>query len=109
MNKFNTFDEVVLERKRLEADLLDQKEFIRTELLEIRNRLNPVVKVLSFFSRIGHSNNSTAGTLLKIGSNVGLDLLIGHKLKKAGWLAKLALPLVMKFTANRAANAARKS
>lgn len=101
MNKFNTFDELVLERKRLQGDILQQKAFIRSELIQIRDRLKPIARVLSFFARLGHHNGSTAGNLLRIGSNIGIDLLVGQKLKKAGWLAKLVLPLVMKFTTKR--------
>jgi hypothetical protein len=108
MNKFNTFEDLVLERKRLQADLVRQKDFLRAEMIEIRDRLTPIAKVLSFFARLGHPENSTASRLLKIGSNVGIDLLIGQKLKKAGWLAKLVLPLVMKFTARRSIDAARR-
>lgn len=103
MNKYNTFDEVVLERKRLQADLLQQKDFIRSELIQIRDRLKPIAKVLSFFARFGNPDRSTAGNLLRMGSNIGIDLLIGQKMKKAGWLAKLALPLVMKFASRRRA------
>ena len=109
MNKFDTFEEVVLERKRLESDLQHQKTFLRSELIEIRDRLKPVTKVLSFFARAGHPDRSAAGNLLKIGSNFGIDLLVGQKLKKAGWLAKLVLPLVMKFTAHRSIDAARRT
>jgi hypothetical protein len=79
MNKFNTFD-----------------------------RFKPIVKVVSFFAHFGHSNGSTAGNLLRLGSNIGIDLLVGQKLKKAGWLAKLVLPLVMKFTTKRAIGASRR-
>jgi len=102
MIKFSTFEEVVAERKKLQADLDRQKAFLRSEMVDIRERIKPVTKVLSFFARFGQPESSTASKLLKIGSNVGIDLLIGQKLKKAGWLAKLVLPLAMKFTANNA-------
>lgn len=108
VNKFSTFEELVNERRRLEADVAKQKSFIRSEILEIRDRLTPITKVLSFFARFGHSDNSIAGNLLKLGSNVGVDLLVGQKLKKAGWLARLVLPFIMKFTARKSIDAVRK-
>jgi len=108
MNKFNTFEEVVSERKRLEADVTRQKSFVRSEMIEIRNRLSPLRNALSFFARFGHNGTGTAGKLLKIGSNIGIDMLVGQKLKKAGWLARVVLPLVMKFTANKSIDAVRK-
>jgi hypothetical protein len=109
MNKFNTFDEVVAERKRLQADLTRQKAYLRLQFVDIKDKLVPVTKVLGFFARFGHNGQSSPlGNLLKSGSNLGIDLLVGQKLKKAGWLARLVLPLVMKFTANKTIDAVRK-
>lgn len=108
MKRFSTFEEVVEERKSLQADLVRQKLYIRTEMMEIRDKLAPVQKALSFFARFGHRDNSTAGNLLKMGTSVGIDLLVGQKMKKAGWLARLVLPLVMKFTASRSIDAVRR-
>jgi hypothetical protein len=108
MNKFNTFDEVVTERRRLQADVIRQKSYVRSQMIEIRQRLAPIRNVLSFFTRFGQNGMGTAGNLLKLGSNIGIDLLVGQKLKKAGWLARMVLPLVMKFTANKSIDAVRK-
>lgn len=105
MNKFNTYDELVAERKRLQGLLSHQKTFIRSEIMEVRDKFAPISRVLSFFSRMGQPAETTAGKILKIGSNVGIDFLVGRKLKKAGWLARMVLPLVMKFTANRSIDA----
>lgn len=108
MNRFSTFEEVVTERRRLQADLRRQKTYIRSQMIEIKDRLSPITKVLSFFAQFGHNGTSTAGSLLKFGSNLGIDLLVGQKLKKAGWLARMVLPLIMKFTANKSIDAVRK-
>lgn len=110
MKKFNTFDEVVIERKRLESDLIRQQAFVRTEFAEFRQKLNPLGRMLSFIGRFGssNSNNSPTGNLLKLGSNIGIDFLIGRKLKSAGWMARVALPFLMKFTANRSIDALKK-
>jgi len=108
MNKFHTFDELISERKRLEADLVRQRAYFRSQVIDIRDRLGPFTKALAFFARFGSNGTSTAGKLLKIGSTLGIDLLVTQKLKKAGWLARLVLPLVMKFTANKTIDAVRK-
>jgi hypothetical protein len=105
MNKFNTFEELVTERKRLEIDLHNQKAFLREQVIEVREKLAPIAKVLAFFARFGQTGNSPAAHLLKMGSTFGIDLLVKSKLKKAGWLARLVLPLVMKFTANKSIDA----
>lgn len=106
MNRISTFDELMAERKRLEADLERQKEYMRSQVADIREKFAPVTKVLAFFSRLGH-NGGPGMNLLKLGSNVGIDLLVGQKLKKAGWLTKMLLPLAMKFTAHRSIDAVK--
>ena len=105
MSKFNTFDELVTERRRLEGDLQQQKAYLRSHLIEIREKLLPITKVISFFARFGQNGSSTAGNLLKMGSTLGIDFLIGRKLKKAGWLARMVLPVIMKFTAHKSIDA----
>src|SRR5690242_6721204 len=105
MSKFNTFDELLVERRRLEGDLQQQKTYVRTQLIEIREKMAPIAKVISFFARFGQNGGSAAGNLLKMGSTLGIDFLVGSKLKKAGWLARLVLPLVMKFTAHKSIDA----
>lgn len=105
MNKVNTFEELVAERKRLESDLHNQKTYLRTQVLEVREKLAPITKVLAFFARFGQNGQSPAAHLLKMGSTFGIDLLVKSKLRKAGWLARLVLPLVMKFTANKSIDA----
>lgn len=98
MNKISTYDELLAERRRLEADLIAQKAYIKNHMNAVRERLEPVSKVISF---VGGFKSKPGSTLLKIGSNIGIDLLVRQKLKKAGWLAKLVLPLVLKFTASK--------
>lgn len=100
MNKFDNFEDVVAERKRLEQELERQAVAMREEIASIQDRLQPVAKTLSFLSNFGKSNGSFRN-LLKLGSDVAVDLLLRNKMKKVGWAARLLLPLAMKFTTRR--------
>ena len=99
MNRINTYEELVAERKRLEGDLLVQRTYIKTHLHDISRKMRPITRVIGLLSSFNGSSKGSA--LLKLGSTVGIDLLIGQKLKKAGWLAKLLVPLAMKLTAQK--------
>lgn len=99
MSKINNYEELMAERRRLEADLHSQKVFLNTQFNTIREKFEPMGKFIAFLT--GFKNNP-GSSLLKIGSNVGIELLLRQKLAKAGWLAKLMLPFVLKFTAAKA-------
>ena len=92
--RITNYDELVAHRKKLEADLVRQKGYINEKVGRIKDKLEPIGRVLSFFK--GESNHK-ATSLLKIGSQVGIDLLLQRKLGKAGWLTKLILPFVLRF------------
>jgi len=101
MNKINNFDDLILERKRLESDLAHYKSIITQELDEIKHKVEPITDVVSFFS---HSKNPPANNrLLQAGANLGIELLVRQKLlSKAGWLTKLVLPFILKKVSSRA-------
>jgi len=99
MNRINNkrisnYDELVAYRKKLEADLFRQKAYINEKVGRIKDKLEPIGRVLSF---VKGASNHRASSLLKIGSQAGIDLLLQRKLGKAGWLTKLILPFVLRF------------
>ncbi|MEP6737855.1 MAG: hypothetical protein ABJA70_20185 [Chryseolinea sp.] len=99
MNSIRTYEELVAERKRLEGNLLIQRTYIKTHLHEISRKLQPLTKLFGIIGKL--NNGSNVSSLLKFGSTVGIDLLIGQKLKKVGWLAKLLIPFAMKLTSKK--------
>ena len=96
MSRINNYEELIAERKNLEAILHSQKAYLNTQINTIKERFEPMGKVIAFLA--GFKNNP-GSSLLKLGSSVGIELLVRQKLAKAGWLAKLALPFILKFTA----------
>lgn len=102
MNKINNYDDLILERKRLESELAHYKSIITAELEEIKHKVEPITDVVSFFSpsKSAPSNNNK---LLQAGANLGIELLVRQKLlSKAGWLTKLVLPFILKKVSSRA-------
>jgi len=101
MNKINNYEDLILERKRLESDLAGYKTIITRELDEIKHKVEPITDVVSFFSP--SKNPPKNNRLLHAGANLGIELLVRQKLlSKAGWLTKLVLPFILKKVSSRA-------
>ena len=101
MSKINNYEELILEKKRLEADLVHYKSMISAEIDTIKHKMEPITDVVSFFSpsKNGPQNNK----LLQAGANLGIDLLVRQKfLSKAGWLTKLVVPFLLKKVSSKA-------
>ncbi|HEX6889468.1 MAG TPA: hypothetical protein VF141_02200 [Chryseolinea sp.] len=103
MNKIKNYEDLVAHRTHLEANLLAQKNYLNNKVARIKEKFEPVQKVISFFSGENNSRGKmllqTGSSLLKIGSSAGIDLLLQKRLAKAGWLTKLVLPFVLRFAA----------
>ncbi len=98
MSRINNYEELLAEKKRLQDNLHGQKAFFNARINDIRDTLEPIRRVYSFF---GEVKNNPAGSLLKLGSHIGIDILARQKFSKVGWLTKLFLPLALKFTASK--------
>ncbi|MEJ7646335.1 MAG: hypothetical protein WKF87_17190 [Chryseolinea sp.] len=98
MKRISTYEELVVERKKLEADLIIQKGYFKEQINSVKEKFEPVTRIISFF---GGFKSNTGNSLLKLGSSVGIDMLIGKKLKTASWLTRMVVPFVMKLTAQK--------
>lgn len=96
MSRINNYTELLEERKKLEATLQAQKGILNTQLNTLKERFEPLAKAVSFLA--GFKQNPGT-SLLKIGSYLGVELLVRNKLAKTGWLTKLILPFILKYTA----------
>jgi hypothetical protein len=103
MRRINSYNDLVAHRRYLEGNLRDQKAYLNQKVAQIKEKFEPIAKVVSFFK--GENNKrskaliQTGSSLLKIGSTAGIDLLLQRKLSKAGWLTRLVLPFVLRFAA----------
>jgi|SRR5688572_17573479 len=105
MNRIKNYEELVAHRRYLETNLLAQKTYLNNRVAKIKEGLEPITKVVSFFKADKNTKMHTlingGSSLLKIGSNAGIDMLLQKKLSKAGWLTRLVLPFVLRFAAAR--------
>jgi hypothetical protein len=101
MSRITNYDELVLERRKLEADLALYKSLINKEVQEFRHKLEPLTNVVTFFTP--SKNPPPNNKLLEVGTNLGIELLVRQKLlAKAGWLTKLVLPFILKKVSSKA-------
>ncbi|MBA4057668.1 MAG: hypothetical protein C0490_23340, partial [Marivirga sp.] len=62
MSRISNYEELIAERKKLEADLRAQKAFIHNQINNIKEKFEPIRRVFSFFGRV---KSSPASSLLK--------------------------------------------
>lgn len=105
MNKIKNYEDLVSHRRHLEANLRSQKSYFNERVEDIKEKFEPITKLVSFFKSDNKTKVNTimsnGSSLLKIGSTAGIDLLLQKRLSKAGWLTKLVLPFVLRFAAAR--------
>lgn len=95
MSKINNYEELVLERKKLEGELIHHKALIAYEVNVLKAKMEPITDVVSFFSP--SKKPSQGNPLLQAGTNLGIELLVRQKLlSKAGWFTKLVVPFILK-------------
>lgn len=95
MTKISNYEELVVERIRIQQELSLQKSQIHEEIREIKDKLKPVTGLLSFIS--SSKKQSFKSTAMQVGANIGIDVLLRNTLLgKAGWITRLILPFVAK-------------
>lgn len=95
MSRITNYNELLLEKKRLQNELAVLNEAIGSQIDQIHDRLKPFIKVAGFVGGFGKKEDSPS--LLRMGAEKGLDLLLKPKvLSGAGWIAGIALPFVVK-------------
>jgi hypothetical protein len=113
MKRISDLHGLVAEKQRLEQKLELLKRDMNSEVNEIKEKLKPVIRIVSFLTG-GSGNGSsevksnTKTSLLKMGANLGVDLLVGSKLKKAGWLTRLVVPPLLRKISSAVINRVKK-
>jgi hypothetical protein len=111
MKKISNLHDLVSEKQRLQQKLTLLKREMNADVLEIKERFKPVTKIISFFTggsaENDHGSNgqsNSKSSLLAMGANLGIDLLVGSKLKKAGMLTRLLAPPILRGIASTVIN-----
>ena len=95
MTRISNYEELRLEKNRLQQQLILQKAQIRDELNTIKERLEPLFYVASLLGIF--QSKTSKGSILKMGAKAGVEILAHQTLvSKAGWLTKLVVPFMLK-------------
>ena len=101
MSRINNYEELVAERLRLETKITEQKEILNKELLDLREKLEPL-QALRPILNIFNKKKSNTTSLVSAIVSTGIDLLAGQGLSpKVNWLARLAISFVANKLASR--------
>ena len=96
MNKISNYSDLVLERKRIELALKREKNILKEDIEELKEKFQPLLKVISFFGG-SKTNDQPVVSLLKQGSSLGVDFLIRDKLLgKVGWITRMLASTAVK-------------
>jgi hypothetical protein len=96
MTRINNYDDLVAERIRIELLIDDRKQIIHDRLEDITEKIAPLFSILGAL-KIFKKDDSGNHSVLKLGSSLAIDLLVGQKLlKNAGWLTRLIVPTLLK-------------
>jgi hypothetical protein len=110
MRSINNHHDLVAEKARLQQKLALLKREMNGEIVEIKEKLKPVTSILSLFTNDSKENeNGSKPSLLKMGANFGIDMLVGPKLAKVGWLARLLVPPLLKGISSTVLNRVKKA
>jgi hypothetical protein len=90
-----TYEDLLVEKQRLQALMHTQKQIIREDINEIKQKLVPVQTAINFIGKLttqDHSNPVISGTF-----NTIIDLVMRKVvLARAGWFTKFIIPYFMK-------------
>lgn len=95
MTRINNYEELLAERKRVEANIVEQRLILKAGLQDVKEKLQPfmyLLPILNIFKK-----NDTNHSVMSAATSVGIDLFIGQKLlSKAGWFTRLFVPMILK-------------
>lgn len=93
--KIKTYEDLLQEETRLQAQLSSYKDIIKQDIDGIKEGLNPFKRVAKTIK--GLFTRDDNGPLVNFGLNFGLDVLVRKIiLGRANWITKVVVPYVIK-------------
>jgi hypothetical protein len=94
MARVTNLQELQAEKRRLQAELELQKAIITYDVERVKKKFDVIGRIKAFFG--AGNERGSAPPALKATANIGIDIIGGKILKRAGWIARLVLPLLAK-------------
>ncbi len=98
----NSYEDLVKERKRLKFNIALHKESIKEDIHILKDKFEPLLYILPILS-LFKTNNSKIPLVTNVAS-LGVEFLAQRFLGRAGWITKLAVPVVFKKLASKLLN-----
>lgn len=97
MARIANLQDLRAEKLRIATEITAHKAVMREQVNLLRRRINPIHRLLDWIG-IGKDQpaHATVRPILQAGANLGIDMLGARVLSRAGWLARLVVPLVAK-------------
>jgi hypothetical protein len=99
MNRINNYAELMIERKRLENRIVEQKLEMQEDFNRLKSKMEPFflwLPVLNIFK-----NKEPSHPIWTIISSMGIDLLGQKFLSKTNWITRFIVPLLAKGVTSR--------
>lgn len=97
MNRISNYDELVIERKKLESKIVQQRETLKNGLNDLEEKIGPFLNLLPILNIFNKKNPNDS--MLKFIISRGVDLMASQTVSpNLNWLAKLILNLLSKKT-----------
>ena len=94
-NQVKTYEDLLLEKQKLEALLAAQRELIRCDVRDIKNSLQPAIQTASVVGKFATRNYSNP--IMGVAANSIIDVVVKRfALGRAGWFKRLVIPFVLK-------------
>lgn len=91
MNKISNYEELVLEKKRLQHQLTIQKMELNSEIRALKEQWEPLTNIMGKVGGLFKKDDDSPSLLKK-----GVDLISSQApLGKVGWIARLLAPVVV--------------
>lgn len=92
MNRISNYEELVLEKKRLQQQLTIQKMELNTEIRALKEQWEPLTRLMGKVGNLFKKEEGDSPSLLK----TGVDLITKQSpLGKVSWIARLLAPVVV--------------
>ena len=97
--KIKTYEDLIAERVRLEGLIVNQKNIIRHDLDELKagfkKEIKPAVDAAAFVKKIVRPETRNE-TLITVGTQIAIDLVMRRLLRKSNVLVQVLLPRILK-------------
>src|SRR5271163_4864353 len=99
MLKPRTYNELLEEKKKLEAILVSQKGIVKSDLAILNQKITPTLEFISKVGRLGTAtrNNPIVSVLLNITGEIFLKNML---LSKSGRITRFVVPFLLKNAAS---------